>query len=58
MTGGGDPAMGEMVEKLAEAGLTTTPEDIGNAVAFLVSDISRKFTGQIFEVSAAMGPRR
>ena len=58
MTGGGDPSMGEMVEKLAESGLTTTPEDIGNAVAFLVSDISKKFTGQVFEVSAAMGPRR
>ncbi len=58
VTGGGDPSMAAMVDKLAEAGLTTTPEDIGNVVAFLVSDISKKLTGQIIEVSAAMGPRR
>jgi 3-oxoacyl-[acyl-carrier protein] reductase len=54
VTGGGDPSMAVMVDKLAEAGLTTTPEDIGNVVAFLVSDISKKLTGQIVEVSAAM----
>lgn len=58
VTGGGDPSMAVMVDKLAEAGLTTTPEDIGNTVAFLVSDISKKLTGQVIEVSAAMGPRR
>jgi len=55
---GNDPAMAKIVETLAEAGKTTTPEDIAHAVAFLVSDVSSKLSGQILEVSAPMGPRR
>ena len=54
---GGDTRMAELVDNLAKAGKTTTPEDIANAVAFLVSDISGKLSGQILEVSAPMGPR-
>jgi len=54
---GGDPRMTEIVDNLAKAGKTTTPEDIANAVAFLVSDVSSKLSGQILEVSAPMGER-
>jgi NAD(P)-dependent dehydrogenase (short-subunit alcohol dehydrogenase family) len=56
--GGGDPRMAELVDNLAKAGKTTTPEDIANAVAFLVSDVSSKLSGQILEVSAPMGGER
>jgi len=49
---GGDPRMAGLVDALAKAGKTTTPEDIANAVAFLVSDVSSKLSGQILEVSA------
>ena len=52
---GGNPEMIELVDNLAKAGKTTTPEDIANMVAFLVSDISNKLSGQILEVSAPMG---
>jgi len=55
---GGDPRMAEIVSNLAKAGKTTTPEDIANAVAFLVSDVSAKLSGQVLEVSAPMGERR
>ncbi|OGO07523.1 MAG: hypothetical protein A2Y92_04120 [Chloroflexi bacterium RBG_13_57_8] len=55
---GGDPRMAGLVDNLAKAGKTTTPEDIANAVAFLVSDVSSKLSGQILEVSAPMGERR
>jgi NAD(P)-dependent dehydrogenase (short-subunit alcohol dehydrogenase family) len=55
---GGDPHMAELVDNLAKAGKTTTPEDIANAVAFLVSDVSSKLSGQILEVSAPMGGSR
>jgi len=55
---GGDPRMTEIVDNLAKAGKTTTPEDIANAVAFLVSDVSSKLSGQILEISAPMGERR
>ena len=55
---GGDPHMAEIVANLAKAGKTTTPEDIANAVAFLVSDVSAKLSGQVLEVSAPMGERR
>src|SRR4030042_788147 len=55
---GGDPRMAEIVANLAKAGRTTTPEDIANAVAFLVSDVSAKLSGQGLEVSAPMGDRR
>jgi NAD(P)-dependent dehydrogenase (short-subunit alcohol dehydrogenase family) len=54
---GNDPHMAGIVEKLAKAGKTTTPEDIACAVAFLVSDVSSKFSGQVFEVSAPNAPR-
>jgi NAD(P)-dependent dehydrogenase (short-subunit alcohol dehydrogenase family) len=54
---GGDPRMAEIVSDLAKAGRTTTPEDIANAVAFLVSDVSAKLSGQVLEVSAPMGGR-
>ena len=56
--GGGDPRMAELVDNLAKAGKTTTPEDIANAVAFLVSDVSDKLSGQVLEVSAPMGRNR
>jgi NAD(P)-dependent dehydrogenase (short-subunit alcohol dehydrogenase family) len=52
---GGDPRMSGLVDALAKAGKTTTPEDIANAVAFLVSDVSGKLSGQILEVSAPSG---
>jgi NAD(P)-dependent dehydrogenase (short-subunit alcohol dehydrogenase family) len=55
---GGDPRMAELVANLAKAGKTATPEDIANAVAFLVSDVSRKLSGQVLEVSAPMGGSR
>ena len=53
---GGDPRMAGLVDALAKAGKTTTPEDIANAVAFLVSDVSGKLSGQVLEVSAPSGP--
>lgn len=55
---GGDPAMSQIVDNLAKAGKTTTPEDIASAVAFLVSDVASKLSGQILEVSAPTGPRQ
>ena len=54
---GNDPHMAGIVESLAKAGKTTTPEDIACAVSFLVSDVSSKLSGQIFEVSAPNAPR-
>lgn len=54
---GNDPAMAKVVDSLAKAGKTSTPEDIAHAVCFLVSDVSSKLSGQILEVSAPMGPR-
>jgi NAD(P)-dependent dehydrogenase (short-subunit alcohol dehydrogenase family) len=54
---GNDPAMAGVVDNLAKAGKTTTPEDIANAVSFLVSDVSGKLSGQVLMVSAPMGPR-
>jgi len=55
---GGDSRMADIVANLVKAGKTTTPEDIANAVAFLVSDVSAKLSGQVLEVSAPMGERR
>jgi len=55
---GGDPGMIDLVENLDKAGRTTTPEDIGNTVAFLVSDIANKLSGQVLEVSAPSGGNR
>ena len=55
---GGDSRMAELVANLAKAGKTTTPEDTANAVAFLVSDVARKLSGQVLEVSAPLGGSR
>jgi 3-oxoacyl-[acyl-carrier protein] reductase len=44
----------EMIKKMEEAGKTTTPQDIGNAAAFLVSDVSIRITGQCLRVSGTM----
>jgi len=44
------------VNKPAAAGKTTTPEDIGNAVAFLVSDVSNRIVGQCLRVAGTSGP--
>lgn len=52
---GSDESMAKLVDGLAAAGKTTTPEDIANAVAFLVSDVSSKWLGQVIEVA---GPLR
>ncbi len=52
---GGDARMVGIVEALAKAGKTTTPEDIAHAVAFLVSDVSNKLSGQVLEVAAPSG---
>jgi enoyl-[acyl-carrier-protein] reductase (NADH) len=46
----------ELVESLAKAGRATTPEDIANAVAFFVSDLANKLSGQVLEVSAPSPP--
>jgi 3-oxoacyl-[acyl-carrier protein] reductase len=37
-------------KEMEAAGITITPEDIGNTVAFLVSDVSRRFVGQCLRV--------
>ena len=44
----------EMIKKMAAEGKTTTPEDMGNAIAFLVSDVSIRITGQCVRVSGTM----
>jgi NAD(P)-dependent dehydrogenase (short-subunit alcohol dehydrogenase family) len=49
---GAGPQMVGLVENLAKIGKSVTPEDIANAVAFLVSDVSNKLSGQVIEVSA------
>lgn len=50
---GAPPQMIELVESLDKEGLATTPEDIAHTVAFLVSDVANKLSGQVIEVSAA-----
>jgi len=44
------------VKKAAAAGKTTTPEDIGNTVAFLASDVSNRIMGQCLRVAGVSGP--
>jgi 3-oxoacyl-[acyl-carrier protein] reductase len=44
----------KMVKEMAAAGRTTTPEEIGNTAAFLVSDVSKRITGQCVRVSGLM----
>jgi 3-oxoacyl-[acyl-carrier protein] reductase len=55
---GAPSQMIELVESMAKAGKATTPEDIANTVAFLVSDLANKLSGQILEVSAPSPPVR
>jgi NAD(P)-dependent dehydrogenase (short-subunit alcohol dehydrogenase family) len=55
---GAPPQMVELVESLAKEGLATTPEDVANTVAFLVSDVAKKLSGQVIEVFAAAGSSR
>ncbi|HEY94017.1 MAG TPA: SDR family oxidoreductase [Dehalococcoidia bacterium] len=55
---GGDPGMIKLVENLDKASRATTPEDIGNAVAWLVSDVASKLSGQVIEVTAPSGGNR
>jgi 3-oxoacyl-[acyl-carrier protein] reductase len=55
---GGDLGMIELVENLDKSGRTTTPEDIGNTVAWLVSDVANKLSGQVIEVAAPSGGNR
>ena len=44
----------ERTKAMAAAGKTTTPEEIGNAVAFLASDISKRIMGQCLRVSGTL----
>ena len=48
----------ERARKMEAAGKTTTPEDIGVAVAFLASDLSIRLVGQCLHVSGMMSPRK
>lgn len=57
-TSGAPPQMIELVESMAREGLATTPEDIANTVAFLVSDVAEKLSGQVIEVFSAAGSSR
>jgi len=52
---GGDPAMVDLVDNLAKIGKSVLPIDIAHTVAFLVSDVSNKLSGQVLEVSAPLG---
>ena len=56
-TAGFTPDYIENRDKMAAAGKTATPQDIGNAVAFLVSDVSKKITGHCLVVSGGMMAR-
>ena len=47
------PQQIEMFKKMAAEGKTITPQDIANAVAFLVSDVSQKVSGQCIKVSGS-----
>jgi NAD(P)-dependent dehydrogenase (short-subunit alcohol dehydrogenase family) len=44
------PELIKLSKEMEEKGLSITPEDIGNAVAFLVSDVSRRFVGQCLAI--------
>ena len=44
------PELNELVKKMKAANRCMSPEDIGNAVAFLVSDVSRQMVGQCLVV--------
>ncbi|MBN1190761.1 MAG: SDR family oxidoreductase [Dehalococcoidales bacterium] len=47
--------MEKLVQDLAKAGKTVLPDDIAYTVAFLVSDVSKKLSGQVLEVSGPLG---
>ena len=49
-----DEFVDKFVKDMAEAGKTTTPEELGNTAAFLVSDVSKNITGQCIRVSGLM----
>jgi NAD(P)-dependent dehydrogenase (short-subunit alcohol dehydrogenase family) len=51
---GAGPEMVGLVENLAKVGKAVLPEDIAYTVAFLVSDVSKKLSGQVIEVSAPL----
>jgi 3-oxoacyl-[acyl-carrier protein] reductase len=53
--GSGAPEMAGFVDHLADIGKAVLPEDIAYAVGFLVSDVSRKVSGQTIVVSAPLG---
>ncbi len=44
------PELLQMSRDMQAKGLTITPEDIGNTVAFLASDVSRRYVGQCLSV--------
>jgi 3-oxoacyl-[acyl-carrier protein] reductase len=44
----------EFINKTIAEGKDTTPQDIGNTVAFLASDISRRIVGQCIRVSGVL----
>ena len=45
-------------KKMEAEGRAITPRDIGNLIAFLVSDVSLKITGQCIQISGTMPPRK
>jgi 3-oxoacyl-[acyl-carrier protein] reductase len=48
------PEWNERTKTMAAAGKTTTPEEMGNAVAFLASDVSKRIMGQCLRVSGTL----
>lgn len=44
----------DQFQNMAKAGMTTTPEEIGNVCAFLVSDAAKQINGQCIRVSGFM----
>lgn len=44
------PEFKEWIKEMVAAGQTTTPQDIGNAVAFLASDVSKRVNGEVITV--------
>lgn len=45
------------IKRAAESGMVVTPEDIGNVVAFLASDLSNRIKGQcVYVTGGAAGP--
>ena len=47
-------AFDELLERICPLRREQTPEDIGNAVAFLVSDLARNITGQALNVDGGI----